>query len=584
MAQVRNRPQGMSQLDYLWLNYGGYQVGSQPSSTPQQNVILNELAVSTLIKKATNGGVTYLEYVDHPTDDNLSQLVGKAIDGSTLTFCDMPKEVHVQSFTKRNVNSKDIDNGCTYLLNTPVLSIVLTNGKEFLVSLDSIDGVLKGSETKTVISEIIDGKVYNHVKIDKQTLSVVELKESTYGLSAHLNISPDKTGVKLTNSSNGLKASIPLGETGHYIKFDRLSLNAYMALENKDDSTVYFITDQPYIFIGKQKYGVKFEEMGITQLAYDTEAMTLTYSTPEGQKSISLAASIDDGEIKGSGGMLSKEDYAELQKFKSALDGIISIKTYVEDQIKNLGTTIEYGIIQDNKRPLYLKNSKGEVLSTVWIDVENYLASSTTRPATQEDVLIAGKTGVSLEEGDKIIILELTNGNKHYIKLQDLVITQGFKNSDTIIFKNSDSDITADLKLSNNKILYVTDDGLSANIQIKRDKGYINIYGQSLEEKHLLGRFKSPEKELISGMFIPKITEEHVSNYPPSQIDWKSDNNIVLGNDYYVLMYQDYESNNISNYYISIARPSVRIADNIEGNLLKATDDGALYVIFEWNN
>jgi len=55
-----------------------------------------------------------------------------------------------------------------------------------------------------------------------------------------------------------------------------------MALLNKDDSTVYFITDKPYIFIGSQKYGVEFDEVGITALAYNSETMELTYSTPEG--------------------------------------------------------------------------------------------------------------------------------------------------------------------------------------------------------------------------------------------------------------------------------------------------------------
>jgi len=44
--------------------------------------------------------------------------------------------------------------------------------------------VLSGAETKTSISEIIDGKVYNHVKVDKVSLSVVELTESSYGLAA----------------------------------------------------------------------------------------------------------------------------------------------------------------------------------------------------------------------------------------------------------------------------------------------------------------------------------------------------------------------------------------------------------------
>lgn len=107
-----NRPQGMSQLDYLWLNFGGYQIGTSPSSIPQQNVVLNELAVTSLIKKATNGGILSLEYKDHPTDDTLVQLIGKGIDGQIVTFVDMPREVQVQSFVGRTVSQVDIDNGC----------------------------------------------------------------------------------------------------------------------------------------------------------------------------------------------------------------------------------------------------------------------------------------------------------------------------------------------------------------------------------------------------------------------------------------------------------------------------------------
>lgn len=579
MTNQNSRPRSMSQLDYLWTNYGGYQVSNVPSSTPQQNIILDELAVATMIKRATNGGIVYLEYKEDPSDEGQMQLLGKAIDGQIVTFCNMPKEVYVQSFTKRVVTSKDRDNGCAYPLNSIVLSIVLTNGKEFLVSLDSLDGVLKGAETKTTISEIIDGKVYTHVKINKQTLSVIELTESTYGIQAQLNISPDKTGVQLVKGDNGLKARIPLGETGKHIKFDRLSLNAYMALANKDDATVYFISDRPYIYVGTQKYGVDAINGGTSDLVYDREEMTLKYTDVEGAIQtlyLGPASETDNG-------MLSKADYVELQKLRSALDGIVNVKEYIDNKVNNLGTSIEYGNIQNNRRPLHLKNSDGDILSTVWTEVETYLANSITKLANANDVIDAEKVGISLEEGDKIIILTLTNGDKHFIKLQDLIIAQSFKNSKTILFSDNNGVISADLKLSDNKILYVTENGLAANIQIKRDNGYINIYGQSMTETHLLGRFKSPQKELISGMFISNITEDHITNYPPSQVNWKSDEAIVLGNDYYVLMYQDYESNNISNYYISIAKPTVRIAD-IEGNKLKSTEDGSLYVLFEWEN
>ena len=569
-----NRPQGMSQLDYLWLNYGGYQIGSTPSSIPQKNVILNELAVTSLIKNATNGGIMSLEYIDHPTDNNLIQLVGKSITGDTVTFVDMPKEVHVQSFVGREINSLDIANGCQYPLKTKVLSIVLTNGKEYLVNLNSLGLVLQGAETKTSISEIIDGKVYNHVKIDKVSLSVVELKESSYGLSAQLNVSPDKTGVELVKADNGLQARIPFGKTGKFIKFERISLNTYMALTYKEDDTIYFITDRPYIFIGEQRYGM--EDLAgetISHLDYNEDSMTLYYTVAGGnERSITFGpASVNNN------GMLSKADYATLQNLRKALDGIINVKDYINLQIEELGATISYGSeIINGKRPLYLKNKNGDILSTAWLKEEVYLASSVSRNATKEDVFNASQAGVTIEEGEKIIILSLTNGDNHYLKLQDIIVTQSFNNSKTIKFNNG-SNISADLVLASNKILYITDEGLSANIQVVRDGNFIKLFGH---DNQTIGKFMSPTKELQSTLFVPSITQDDIDNYPPSFVNWKTNQTVNLGEDYYLLFYKDYD-NNDQIYYISIPKAKVGIS-NIEGNLLKTDKNGDLYVLFEW--
>ena len=577
MSKTPQRPQGMSQLDYLWLNFGGYEIGSTPSSIPQQNVVLNELAVTSLIKNATNGGILSLEYSEHPTDPNLMRLVGKSVDGQPISFVDMPKEVHVQSFVGRTVSQIDIDNGCSYPFGTKVISIVLTNGKEYLVSLDSLGLVLQGAETRSSISEIRDGKVYNHVKVDKVSLSVIELKETSYGISAHLNISPDKTGVKLTNASNGLQAGIQLGDTNNYIKFDRMSLNAYMALTNKDDFTVYFITDKPYIFVGSQKYGVDIVDGSITSLRYDREKMTLTYDSPEGEKTLLLgpASSTQNG-------MMSKIDYVEFQKLRTALNGITDVKQYLKDETANLGATISYGDIVEGKRPLYLKNSEGNILGTVWTDVETYLARSESRQATANDVIEASQVGITIEEGDRIIILVLTNGDKHFIKIQDLIVAQSFKNTKTISFTTSnDKSVSADLNIASSKILYITEAGLAANIQVKRDGKFIKLYGQTTGDEHILGKFYSPEKELVSTLFLSNVDQNITDYYPAHYVDWKKDGSVVKGNDYLLLFYADPNTDEIFNYYITIPKAKIGIS-SIEGNLLKRDVNGDLYVLFDW--
>ena len=65
-----NKPFGMSQLDYLWLNFGGYTIGTDPTQDPKENNILSELAVRDLIQKSTGGGIISLDYREHPTDES----------------------------------------------------------------------------------------------------------------------------------------------------------------------------------------------------------------------------------------------------------------------------------------------------------------------------------------------------------------------------------------------------------------------------------------------------------------------------------------------------------------------------------
>jgi hypothetical protein len=53
MTEKRNfpqRPQGMSQLDYLWLNFGGKSIANETSPTPSEDIILSEKAVTALVQ------------------------------------------------------------------------------------------------------------------------------------------------------------------------------------------------------------------------------------------------------------------------------------------------------------------------------------------------------------------------------------------------------------------------------------------------------------------------------------------------------------------------------------------------------
>ena len=74
------RPSGMSQLDYLWINYGNCKVQNTPSSIPQDDVILTEKALTNFINSAP--GINSLQLRDHPNNPEMYELIGYANDGS----------------------------------------------------------------------------------------------------------------------------------------------------------------------------------------------------------------------------------------------------------------------------------------------------------------------------------------------------------------------------------------------------------------------------------------------------------------------------------------------------------------------
>ena len=89
------RPAGMSQLDYLWLNFGGRQIATEVSPNPSDDVLLSEKAITTLVQNLQNSGVaiTSLMYDKDPDNPGMMRLTGQSINGSLVTVVRMPEEV-----------------------------------------------------------------------------------------------------------------------------------------------------------------------------------------------------------------------------------------------------------------------------------------------------------------------------------------------------------------------------------------------------------------------------------------------------------------------------------------------------------
>ena len=589
MSNDIQRPHGMSQLDYLWVNFGGYKVSNEASSIPQEDVILTEQALTDLIQKSTSGGITALTFREHPTKTDTMELIGTSINGSVLTVVEMPKEVHVQSFSHRTVTQIDIDNGVPYPINSEVLSIVLTNGTEYLVSLEELNLVIRGGDTDTISTNVTNGVVNSHLKIDtgNNSISVVEIKSNSNGIYSNLKISQKSTGLELTKEEDGLSGRIPLGTTGYSIKFDQMTLSQYQALETKDPSTLYFITDKPYIYLGGTRYGVDMNpgEVPIVSLVYDADHMLLSYKKADGSDIQQIHMGPAD---ENTPGMMSTETYIELQELKKALDGIVNVKEYIAEEVSKAAFSIEFGDESNGTKPLNLKNGKGDIISSVNIDVESYLEFGVSKIADAQDVEDSGGT---IQEGHQILVLTLTSGNKIYIDLNQLVDVYTGLNTKSITLSVSNNQISADLNISkDDQILYIYDDGVRAHFQIVRQPGKILFYGKTQTDTDKLAEIQLADT-VITTAFIEKATEETYTKYPPRYIDSKPydqlTNPIVLGTPYFIIVFGSDTGDSSTSYqyndYISI-NPILNtlVLSPNEGNIITRDENGYLYGSINW--
>lgn len=593
MSEKRNfppRPQGMSQLDYLWLNFGGFQIANEVSPNPSENTLLSEKAITALIKslETSGAGITSLMYDKDPDNPGMTRLTGQAIDGSIITVVRIPEEVHVVGFVGRRATQADIDNGFKYPVNSQLLAITLSNGDEYLVSLEELNLVISGGETDTIFNEVTNGVIKSDVKLDRgnNELSVVKLKKSSSGLYANLEISEDVTGIELIKERGALKAQMPIGTTGYYLKVDTMTLAEYMNMPVKDPGTLYFITDVPYQFLGTRRYGVNIEpgEASIVSLIYDPETLTLAYKRSD-ESDIRLVSLGPVSEVQN--GMMSKEQYAELLKLKSALDGIIDVKDYVSEQVSTAGIALEWGEIGARTKQLLLKNGFGDIISTIEVDKENFLDFAESKKATVDDVIEAAKTGVLINEGEQIFIFTLTSGDKVYASVKELVDIYTTKNTKSIRLQiDSNNEISADLNISEeDKMLFIYNDGLASHIQIVRQPGKVIFYGKTRSEDDKLGEFNLADPR-IKTIFVSNATEDIVAEYPPRLIDGKEYDRLVnpikLGEPYLIECFGN-ESEDPSkdfryNDYISVL-PMVNsfTLSPKEGNLLERDENGYLY-------
>ena len=141
-----NRPNGMSQLDYLWTYFGQYQVSQGVEGNLDPTKIVTETVLKEYLDKYTQGYIEDMKLV--PKGQDKLELLGIANNGETISIVEFDKEnslINVQLIMSTQV---EIDNNICSELDTPLLVFTMKDGKKYYVSLTQF--VYYGGETSSI--------------------------------------------------------------------------------------------------------------------------------------------------------------------------------------------------------------------------------------------------------------------------------------------------------------------------------------------------------------------------------------------------------------------------------------------------
>ena len=244
-------PRGMSQLDYLWTNFGNYKVSEGIQSPPDPNSLITEKTLVDTIKSETGSYITNLKLLD--AGDKL-KLVGLSDSGEELTFVELDKENYLINAEVIRSTQEEIDNTICNELDIPLLVLTLKNGNKYYVNLDQFNYI--GGETNSIKTTVLGKKISAHLKIDNSIETpIVDVKITDNGLKVDLTIKDqsDKQ-LKLVKTDNGLDTSFTWDD-GNNILFKCLTYDEYHSMSRHDLGKIYFITDEMCIYLNEVRYG-----------------------------------------------------------------------------------------------------------------------------------------------------------------------------------------------------------------------------------------------------------------------------------------------------------------------------------------
>lgn len=212
---IDRREKGQSQLDYLWVTYGGLTVTNSKITEDLDTTIPTYNLVKELINGTSGGNVSGLTLDEsnllHIKDSDGND-IGNPVDLSIFTA----EGKSVTGFGTLVISQTEVDQGCQFPVGTLCNFIQVGNTRYYASANNS---------SSSIESYLEDGIVKSRVKID------------------------NSGNIQLSISDNGLKATFPIKNTGEPIQVEYLQQDPTEFQEN----TVYFIKDKSYCFFGSTK-------------------------------------------------------------------------------------------------------------------------------------------------------------------------------------------------------------------------------------------------------------------------------------------------------------------------------------------
>lgn len=249
----KSRPSGMSQLDYLWVNFGNRTILDGTQSDPDGFV--TGAVLDEALKKCTGGGITTLKLSPKPEDDTKLELVGIGSTGALLSIVEFDKEDHITGLGIINSTQIEVDNEICENIDEPLLVITMMSGKKFYQALTQFK--YTGVETNSIKTQVNGSRIAAHLKIDESIETpLVDVKVTKDGLKVDLLLKDPEQGqqLKLIRTSDGLDTKYTWDD-GNNILFQCLTFNEYKLLKTKDPGKIYFIPDAMCIYLNGIRYG-----------------------------------------------------------------------------------------------------------------------------------------------------------------------------------------------------------------------------------------------------------------------------------------------------------------------------------------